>query len=102
MRRSHSYVLEDWIYLFWRRGQSDVAARLLGAFDALLKRTGLPSQFNEQRLIDTARAALEKELPPDELAGHLAAGASLDSEALPRLLFDSLAQPTPSMDLRHA
>jgi hypothetical protein len=36
------------------------------------------------------------------LAGHLAAGASLDSEALPRLLFDSLAQPTPSMDLRHA
>jgi hypothetical protein len=92
MRRSRNYYLEEWVYLFWRRGQSDVAARLLGAFDASFRKIGLPSQSNEQRLIDKARAALEKELPPDALAMHLAAGAALDPATLPELLSESLAQ----------
>jgi hypothetical protein len=32
-------------------GQSDVAARLLGTFDASSRKTGLPPQPNERRLI---------------------------------------------------
>jgi predicted ATPase/DNA-binding winged helix-turn-helix (wHTH) protein len=103
MRRSRNYYLEEWVYLFWRRGQSDVAARLLGAFDASFREIGMPSQSNEQRLIDKARAALEKELPPEALAKHLAAGASLDPATLPELLSESLAQRAqPSPDMRHA
>ena len=99
MRRTQNYYLEEWIYLFWRRGQSDVAARLLGARDASSKKTGLPTQPNERRLIAQARAALEKQLPPDALERHLASGAALTPEKLPELLSESLAQgvqhPTP-------
>ena len=67
------------------------------------RKTGLPPQPNERRLIAEARAALEKELPPDALARYLAAGASLDQKKLPELLSESLAQgvqppphPTPA------
>ena len=75
MRRSRNYFLEEWVYLFWRRGQSDVAARLLGAVEAQSGATGQPPQPNERRLINRARAALEQELPADVFAAHLAAGA---------------------------
>ena len=99
MRRTQNYYLDEWVFLFWRRGQSDVAARLLGALDASSRKTGLPTQHNERRLIAKARAALEKELPPDALARHLAAGAAAHPEKLPELLSESLAQgvqhPTP-------
>ena len=76
MRRTQNYYLEEWIYLFWRRGQSDVAAQLLGTLDASSRKTGLPTQPNERRLMAKARAALEKELPPDALARHLASDAA--------------------------
>ena len=92
MRRTQNYYLEEWVYLFWRRGQSDVAARLLGALDASSRKTGLPTQHNERRLMAKARAALEKELPPDVLARHLASGAAHIREKLPELLSESLAQ----------
>ena len=102
MRRSRNYILEEWVYLFWRRGQSDIAAQLLGAFDASSRKSGLPPPIahsdlilavgstNEQRLVSTARAALGKELPSDVLAKHLATGVSLDPERLPELLSESL------------
>ena len=99
MRRTQNYYLDEWVFLFWRRGQSDVAARLLGALDASSRKTGLPTQHNERRLIAKARTALEKELPPDVLERHLAAGAAQVREKLPELLSESLAQgvqhPTP-------
>ena len=100
MRRSRNYYLEEWVYLFWRRGQPDIAARLLGAFDASSRKSGLPPQPNEQRLISKARAALEKELPSDVLAEHLATGASLDPERLPELLSESLNLPTRSQTMK--
>ena len=90
MRRSRDYYFADWVYLFWRRGQPDIAAQLLGAFDASSRKSDLPPQPNEQRLIASARAALEKELPADVLARHLAEGASLGSEKLLELLSESL------------
>ena len=95
MQRSRIYHLEKWVYLFWRRGQPDIATQLLGAFDASSRKSGLPLQPSEQRLIATARAALEKELSSDALAKHLAAGAALDPEKLPELLSESL-QITPA------
>ena len=58
MRRTQTYYLDEWVFLFWRRGQFDVAARLLGALDASSRKTGLPTQHNERRLIAKVRAAL--------------------------------------------
>ena len=92
MRRTQNYYLDEWIYLFWRRGQSDLAARLLGALDASSRKTGLPTSAQRAPSDSWARAALEKELPPDALARHLAAGAELIQEKLPELLSESLAQ----------
>ena len=43
------------MYLFWRRGQVDVATRLLGATEAAVVRSGRPLQRNEERLIAEAR-----------------------------------------------
>ena len=93
MRRSRNYFLEEWVYLFWRRGQSDVAARLLGAVEAQFGATGQPPQPNERRLVNRARAALEQELPADVFAAHLAAGAVLGTEKVYPLLSESLARP---------
>jgi hypothetical protein len=93
MRRSRNYFLEKWVYLFWRRGQSDAAAQLLGAVETLSGATGLPSQPNERRLIVRARAALAQELPPDVFAAHLAAGAALSPEKVHPFLAESLARP---------
>ena len=90
MRRSRDYYFAEWVYLFWRRGQPDIAAQLLGAFDASSRKSDLPPQPNEQRLIARARAALGKELRSDALTKHLAAGALLDPEKLPELLSESL------------
>ena len=111
MRRSRNYFLEEWVYLFWRRGQPDIAAQLLGAFDASSRKSGLPPPIaysalilavitNEQRLVSTARAALEKGLPSDVLAEHLATGVSLDPERLPELLSESLNLPTRSQTMK--
>ena len=49
MRRSQRYGIEEWVYLFWRRGQLDAAALLLGASDAEQVRTDVPLQPNEER-----------------------------------------------------
>jgi hypothetical protein len=93
MRRSHNYYLEEWIHLFWRRGQPDTAALLLGALDESSRKSGQPPQPNERRLITKARAGLEDALAPDALAAHRAAGAALGIENLSELLSGALAQP---------
>ena len=58
MRRAQTYFVEEWAYLFWRRGQVETAARLLGASDAQRPGAAEPLQPNERRLIAEARAAL--------------------------------------------
>jgi hypothetical protein len=100
MRRSRNYYFAEWVYLFWRRGQPDIAAQLLGAFDASSRKSGLPPHPNEQRLIARARAALEKELPADVLAKHLAEGARSEPEKLLELLSESLNLPTGSQTMK--
>jgi hypothetical protein len=78
--------------MFWRRGQHDTAALLLGASDAKRLRDG-PPQVNEVRLIAELRAALAAELPGDVLERNCAAGAALAEAELPGLLAAALAQP---------
>ena len=77
MRRSQTYFPEEWVHLFWRRGQFETAVRLLGYCDAEVHRTGVPFQVNEARLIAQARTALEAQLSPGALATAHAAGAAL-------------------------
>jgi predicted ATPase len=80
MHRARTLYVESWAYLFWRRGQLDVAARLLGASDTVVTRTGVPLQVNEDRLIAEARAGLQTALPRDDLERYLAEGAGLGEE----------------------
>ncbi len=93
MRRSHNYFLEEWIYLFWRRGQLEVAALLLGTLDAAAARIGMPLQSNERRLIATARKGIEGAMAPETLAQYRATGASIDADRLSGLLSEALAEP---------
>ena len=90
MRRSSEYYLEEWAYLFWRRGQFDIAARLIGAYDAK-RLQSTPSQVNEQRLIDRARLEVERALTRDVMAGLLAAGATLGKTEMHALISEGLA-----------
>jgi len=92
MRRCGEYILEVWTHLFWRRGQLDIAARLLGAYDAK-RLQSYPSQLNEQRLVERARAGLERDISGDAFAGHFAAGAALGKAELLALIEDGLATP---------
>ena len=94
MHRAHAFYLEEWIYLFWRRGQIDTAALLLGALDAVRLRTAVPLQVNELRLMAEARPALEALLRPEALSGSLAAGAALGESELFALISEALAQPS--------
>jgi tetratricopeptide (TPR) repeat protein len=91
MRRTRNLFIEEWVYLFWRRGQVDTAVLLLGVLDAKLARTSDALQPNEQRLIAVVRAALERTLDPDALARSLATGAGLVEGELPALLGSALA-----------
>ena len=93
MRRAQTYYVEEWAYLFWRRGQIDTATLLLGASDSERVRADVPLQHNEQRLIAEARTALEAQLHPDAFASSLAAGAALGGGELLALISEALAQP---------
>ncbi len=92
LRRARYTYIEEWVYFFWRRGQFDTAARLLGASDAERARFGTPHQPNEQRLIDEARAGLAARLPADTLTRGLAAGAALDEHDWLTVISEALAQ----------
>jgi hypothetical protein len=93
MRRSRRYYNEEWAYLFWCRGQLEIAAKLLGLVDAEVARSDAKPQPNEARLVDQARRALAAALPAEEFARHLAAGAALDLTALHALISQGLAMP---------
>jgi hypothetical protein len=92
MRRVRSIYIEEWVHLFWRRGQLETAALLLGASDAERARLGTPHQENERRLIAQARAALTAELPAAALASALAAGALLQDSDRLTVIAESLAR----------
>ena len=92
MRRARYTYIEEWVYLFWRRGQLDTAALLLGASDAERLRFGTPYQENERRLIAEARAGLEARLPMNAYSSGLAAGAGLDERQRLTVISDALAQ----------
>ena len=92
MRRSGSYFVEAWAYLFWRRGQREAAARLIGASDAQCAKDDAPRQPNEERLIAQARADLEAKMGAEAFAGSHAAGARLGEAELVALISEALAQ----------
>jgi hypothetical protein len=92
MRRARYSYIEEWLYLFWRRGQLDTAAVLLGASDAERLRYGTPHQENERRIISEARANLEARLNPEALASRLATGAALQEGEWQPLISEALAQ----------
>jgi predicted ATPase/DNA-binding winged helix-turn-helix (wHTH) protein len=89
MRRDRNYRIEEWAYLFWRRGQIDTATMLLGASDAQRVRAGVALQENELRLMAELRAALQAQLQPEAFARGLAAGAALGEAQLLALIADS-------------
>jgi hypothetical protein len=92
VRLMHNRFLEEWVYLFARVGQPAEAALLLGATEAFVAATGLPSQANEQRLLGKALSALATQLTADELARYRASGALLDADGVFELLTDALAK----------
>ncbi len=93
MRRARTYFVEEWAYLFWRRGQREAAARLIGASDAQCIKDDVPRQPNEERLIAQARADLEAVPGAEAFARNLAAGARLGEAELVALIAETLAQP---------
>jgi len=93
MRRAQTYFVDVWAYLFWRRGQREAAALLIGVSNAGCVRSGAPREPNEERLIAQARADLEARMGADAFAGCLAAGARLSEAELFALISDALAQP---------
>jgi predicted ATPase/DNA-binding winged helix-turn-helix (wHTH) protein len=95
MRRTHSYFLEEWVHLAWRRGQPATAAILLGAAEAAAQKSGAPLQRNERRLMTEARTALEQSLDVGDFERHLAVGAKLGEEQLVELLSGLAAQAGP-------
>ena len=101
MRRSRRHFVAEWAYLFWRRGQLETAALLVGAIDAETSRSGVPSQPNETRLIAEARTALAAQLEPQTLARCLATGATLEPAGLIALISDGLAEPWPAVAQAH-
>jgi hypothetical protein len=92
IRRTRSCFVEEWAYLFWRRGQREAAARLIGASDAQCAKDDAPRQPNEERLIAQARTDLEAAMGAAAFAGGLAAGARLGEAELVALIAETLAQ----------
>jgi hypothetical protein len=95
MRRTGNWFLEEWAHLFWRRGQPEIAATLIGAAEALTVKSASPIQANEKRLIEQARQGVAAALPSEAMERYRAAGAALDDERVPALLSDSLQKPLP-------
>jgi len=91
MRRAQAMFPEIWVYVFWRRGQHEVCAKLLGVSDAAVARTGVPLQVNEQRLVDAARAGIAQSLASGVLERCLAEGAALDDDGVHALIVAALA-----------
>jgi predicted ATPase/DNA-binding winged helix-turn-helix (wHTH) protein len=93
MRRARDYYVEEWAYLFWRRGQIETATLLLGASDAQRARLEVPLQENERRLMAQLRPALEAQVQPEAFARGLTAGAALGEAELLALITEALMPP---------
>jgi hypothetical protein len=93
MHRLKLFRAELLAHLFWRRGQAQLAAQVLGAAEAKLALGYEEPLQNDQRLMTAARAGLATELAPDALAAALAAGAALRDDELAALIADGLARP---------
>jgi predicted ATPase/DNA-binding winged helix-turn-helix (wHTH) protein len=96
IRRAGEYYVEEWAYLFWRRGQIEAATRLLGASDAQRVRAEVPLQENERRLTAELRAAQKAQRPPEALARDLAAGGALGEAQLLALIAEALNPGLPN------
>jgi hypothetical protein len=93
MRRCRTYYLDQWAYLFWCRGQTEVSKALLGSAETECLRqaagegeeptapvgfvVGVPTapRYNEARLITKLRAGLG--FAPGSSDPQVAAGSSL-------------------------
>ncbi len=95
IRRTRRHFIEEWVYLFWRRGQIELATLLLGASDAHTARVGEPPQPNERRLIAAARAALATHGTAEAYASRLAAGAALGDDEILTLISEGLTPAHP-------
>jgi len=91
--RTRAYFLEEWVHLFWRRGQLETAALLLGASDAMHAKDEQPRQSNEDRLLAAARAGLAASLPDATLQRLAAAGAALGERDMVAAISEAIAQP---------
>jgi hypothetical protein len=91
MRHTGEYYLEEWVYLFWRRGQVELATRLLGACDALRARTGEPRQPNEARLVERAREALAGTRTPNAFERLVAEGRAFGTTEIRSAIAEALA-----------
>ncbi len=76
MRRSGVFFIEQWAHYFWRLGQQERAARMVGAADAEAAVSGTP-QVNEKRMLERARTALAAALSPTAFARLREAGAAM-------------------------
>jgi predicted ATPase/DNA-binding winged helix-turn-helix (wHTH) protein len=90
MRLTCEYYLEEWVYLFWRRGQIELATRLLGASDALHARNGEPTQPNEARLMRNAREGLVGAQTDEAFLRLAAAGAAFGTAEIRSAIAEGL------------
>jgi hypothetical protein len=79
---------EAWVHFFWRSGQHDIAAMLLGECDA--RGADHSVQVNEVRLREQARAGLAAAMSAEALEARKAAGAALTQSEVVALLAQGL------------
>ncbi len=91
MRRMPRYSLAGCAHLLWQWGRLESAAQVMGAHAALTQ-AGLDIvQFNEVRLLEATRQAIESALDPATLASLMQAGRSLSFGAVCDLLDEAVA-----------
>jgi hypothetical protein len=93
MRSLKIYGWDALAHLFWRRGQFEIAAQLLGAAEAKSAEGLSGREGNEIRLVGEVRTALRSRLGAVRFEALLAAGAEAPDEALHNLMVVALADP---------
>jgi hypothetical protein len=93
MRNLKRYCWDALAHLFWRRGQIEIAAQLLGLAEARAARGLSYREANEHRLVTQVLPALQSALGTVRFEALLAAGAESSVEALHDLMARALADP---------
>jgi hypothetical protein len=93
MRSLQVYCWDALAHLFWRRGQFDASARILGAAQAKVEQGLSSREGNEHRLIDQVQQALRSMLGTVHFEALLAAGAQSTEDELHHLMVLALADP---------